>query len=127
MSKKYFVLAIFLSLALGVGLWGVSCSFDTSSLEPAPATEEPAAEPGAEEAGDLGLANPASVYCVDEMGGAMVMHQTAEGQAGYCLLEDGRECEEWALFRSNGEECVAFEQDEDVDVEVDVGGGEIEE
>jgi putative hemolysin len=52
-----------------------------------------------------GLANPASVNCVDKLGGTLQIVDTAKGQAGYCHLKDGRVCEEWALFR--GGSCVA--------------------
>lgn len=45
------------------------------------------------------LANPASVNCVDKLGGQLEIRDEAEGQVGYCHLKDGRVCEEWALFR----------------------------
>ncbi|MDD4607479.1 MAG: DUF333 domain-containing protein [Patescibacteria group bacterium] len=43
------------------------------------------------------LANPASVYC-KEQGGTLEIRDTDEGQVGYCLFEDGSECEEWAFY-----------------------------
>ncbi|MDR0788529.1 MAG: DUF333 domain-containing protein [Gemmatimonadota bacterium] len=46
----------------------------------------------------VGLANPASVYCV-EQGGTVEVREEAAGQAGYCHLADGRVVEEWAFFR----------------------------
>ena len=49
--------------------------------------------------GDAGLANPASVNCVDKLRGKLRIVTTAKGQVGYCHLRDGRVCEEWALFR----------------------------
>ena len=58
-----------------------------------------------------GLANPAAVYCEDEMNGVIEIKTTDEGQAGYCVLEDGRKCEEWALFNSDGEECAEMEEE----------------
>lgn len=54
-------------------------------------TEE-SLEPGA------GLANPASVYC-EEQGGELEFRTDENGTSGYCLFEDGSECEEWAYFR----------------------------
>jgi hypothetical protein len=48
----------------------------------------------------IGMPNPASVYC-EEQGGTLEMRETAAGTAGYCLFDDGSECEEWAFF--NGE------------------------
>ncbi len=48
----------------------------------------------------VGMANPASVYCVSEkIGGSLSIRDGAGGQYGVCLLPDGTEIEEWALFR----------------------------
>ncbi|KPJ55227.1 hypothetical protein AMJ47_01130 [Parcubacteria bacterium DG_72] len=44
------------------------------------------------------LANPAAVFC-EEQGGEIKMYEEEAGVAGYCVFEDGRICEEWALFR----------------------------
>jgi putative hemolysin len=49
------------------------------------------------------IANPASVYC-ENQGGALEIRESEAGQTGYCVFEDGRICEEWALFRDK--ECV---------------------
>jgi putative hemolysin len=51
-----------------------------------------------------GLANPASVNCVQTLGGQLQIVDTAQGQIGMCHLPDGRVCEEWALFRDGS--CV---------------------
>jgi len=48
-----------------------------------------------------GLANPASVRCIN-MGGELEMRENNLGIYGVCIL-DGKECEEWALFRG---ECL---------------------
>lgn len=51
-----------------------------------------------------GLANPASVNCVQKEGGTFEIRKDPEGnEYGICHLPDGKECEEWALFR--GERC----------------------
>lgn len=47
----------------------------------------------------VGIANPASVYCV-EQGGKLEIRKTANGEVGYCHLPDGRVVEEWEFFRS---------------------------
>ena len=57
----------------------------------------PGFDPGA------GLANPASVYCL-EQGGTLDMREESAGTVGYCRFADGSECEEWAFFRG---ECPA--------------------
>jgi len=47
---------------------------------------------------DIGIANPASTYCV-EQGGTIVIEEEELGQIGYCLFDDGSKCEEWTFFR----------------------------
>lgn len=45
------------------------------------------------------LPNPTSVYC-EEQGGRLEIRTNEYGnQIGYCILNDGTECEEWAYFR----------------------------
>lgn len=48
----------------------------------------------------IGMANPASVSCLQK-GGQSEIRSSAEGQYGVCRFADGRECEEWALHRDN--------------------------
>lgn len=61
--------------------------------------DEPATTTEPAPSGDVGLANPASVYCV-EQGGTVEIVDEEGGQVGYCNLPDGRRVEEWELFRS---------------------------
>jgi uncharacterized protein len=44
------------------------------------------------------LANPASVFCVQN-GGKSEIRNGARGQYGVCRLPDGRVVEEWAYYR----------------------------
>ena len=49
--------------------------------------------------GGIGLANPASEYCLAQ-GGASEMRTAADGsQYGVCVFADGTEYDEWALYR----------------------------
>jgi len=58
---------------------------------------KPAVENNQEQ--NLGIANPASVNCV-EKGGQLVIQKRADGgEYGLCYFEDARACEEWALMR----------------------------
>ena len=50
----------------------------------------------------IGMANPASVYCVQSGYKLEIRTGTDRGQYGACLFPDGTECEEWAFFR---DEC----------------------
>ena len=65
------------------------------SPKPQPAETGPAAAPPAA----AGVANPASVYCI-EQGGTVEMREGPGGTAGYCRLPDGRVVEEWELYRT---------------------------
>jgi|GEM_PF-1643448 len=49
---------------------------------------------------NAGLANPASTNCITK-GGTLSIQDTNEGQIGLCTFPNGKECEEWALFRGD--------------------------
>ena len=61
---------------------------------------------GSSPAPHVGMANPASVYCV-EQGGKLEIRNETQGQVGYCQLANGELVEEWALFRANQKLCLA--------------------
>jgi putative hemolysin len=47
----------------------------------------------------IGIANPASEYCV-KMGGSVSIEDTKDGQVGYCQFSHtSKKCEEWAFYR----------------------------
>ncbi len=48
----------------------------------------------------IGMANPASVFCV-ENGGQSEIKKTPLGDVGMCHLPDGRVIEEWELYRAH--------------------------
>lgn len=47
----------------------------------------------------VGMANPASVYC-QQIGGKLSIENTTAGQIGMCVLPDGSKTEEWGLFKA---------------------------
>jgi putative hemolysin len=49
----------------------------------------------------IGMANPASVNCVNNGGKVDIRHDLSGNEIGYCILPDGSECDEWAFY--NGE------------------------
>lgn len=58
---------------------------------------------------EANLPNPASVYCEENGGKLEIREDESGGQVGYCLFEDGSECEEWAFYReacSPGDQVV---------------------
>jgi putative hemolysin len=52
----------------------------------------------------VGMANPASVSCVNQGGKLDLQPDAAGNVSGICVFPDGRQCEEWALFRDH--QCV---------------------
>lgn len=46
-----------------------------------------------------GLANPASVYCVDNGGILEIRQDNQGGQFGVCIFPGGASCEEWSYYR----------------------------
>ncbi len=54
------------------------------------------------------LANPASVYCLEQGGMLTIEKLPNGGEYGVCTFPDGRACEEWAMFRG---ECPTGEVD----------------
>lgn len=50
----------------------------------------------------VSLANPASVYCVEQGGDLKIETRPDGGEFGVCYFMDNYQCEEWAMFR---EEC----------------------
>ncbi len=47
------------------------------------------------------IANPASVYCVEQEWEIEIREETDGGQYGVCKFKDGTEVEEWEYFRAN--------------------------
>lgn len=87
-------------------------------------------QPTGENQGDqIGLANPASVYC-EEQRARLEMREDANGTYGVCIFPDGSECEEWAYFRGEcgptSETTEAVEEPEAVDLASETGPLSIE-
>lgn len=55
------------------------------------------------------MPNPASVYCEENGGKLEIREDDSGGQMGYCVFEDGSECEEWAFFRGDCQPGVSLE------------------
>ena len=51
---------------------------------------------------NVGIANPASVYCEEQWGSLFIETDEEWNQYGLCTFEDGSYCEEWSFFR---DEC----------------------
>ena len=64
------------------------------ALSLAACAQTPSAPPRA-----VGMANPASVFCVQQGGTLLPQKDANGGEYALCRLADGREVEEWAYFR----------------------------
>jgi putative hemolysin/predicted secreted protein len=53
-------------------------------------------------AAPAGMANPASVACVNAGGKLEIRKDATGGEYGMCTFANGTSCEEWALFRGEG-------------------------
>ena len=101
MKKTNFILFAIFFIALvawiGVFIWDYFANQEEVSLPPSAVDNE------------SGLANPAAVFCEKQGGKIQIYEEKAgqAGQAGFCVFEDGRICEEWVLFQED--KCVSPE------------------
>lgn len=49
----------------------------------------------------IGMANPASTYCVNQGGQSFIKKDAQGAEVGYCRLPNGAIVEEWDFFRKN--------------------------
>lgn len=59
------------------------------------------AAPKTHEQKPVGMANPASEFCVSIGGKSIIKKDAKGGEYGVCQLPDGKEVEEWELYRSS--------------------------
>jgi putative hemolysin len=109
------IMTIVLGATLLAAVLG-GCRPVTAPAEPAAtdAATPAAAEEGGQTGGQVGvgIANPASVFCADN-GGTLEIRDETDGQVGYCVFDDGSECEEWAYLRG---ECAKGEAKADAPI-----------
>lgn len=67
---------------------------------PSSGVSEPAVLGGSGVSGSVGIANPASTYCVQHGGEVRIVTDSDGSQRGDCLLPNGKTCDEWAYFRN---------------------------
>ena len=92
MFKKILVLVIILFCAIGGGFYFKWKSFPKESLK-------------------TNIANPASVFC-EEQGGRLEIRKDKEGnERGFCLFDDGSECDEWAFYNKECQKGERFCKD----------------
>jgi hypothetical protein len=88
-----------MGLTIVAGLLVAGCTQQATPVQPqtaGPTVSVPASPPPA------GIANPASVNCVN-LGGTLDIKKDAAGnEYGMCTFSNGTSCEEWALYRGEG-------------------------
>lgn len=94
-----------------LGIFLIACSQNAIVNDNAP-DENTQANKNNNSSGNVQIANPASVNCINN-GGKLKMMENEQGTYGICVLPSGTECEEWAYFR--GECPVADEKSCNVD------------
>jgi putative hemolysin len=90
MAKNGTIVILFIVLAVFLA----SCA--NNQVSPAGINQETNGE--IKQENSVGIANPASEYCVKN-GGKLRIVDEPNGQIGICTLPSGKECEEWAYFR----------------------------
>jgi len=100
MKKKIIFFIIVFVVLIGCGLVFLVKQSKTKNPElPTTPSERPIRP--------IGMPNPASVFCEKE-GGKIEIRKDKEGnEQGFCLFEDGSECDEWAFYRG---ECKKGER-----------------
>ena len=101
--KSGFIIILVLGLCVTAGLVIAGCTQQSSTI---PTTTAPVTSSTTQpnQTGTTGIANPASVNCVN-IGGTLQIKNSPAGQYGMCTFPNGTSCEEWALF--HGEGCQA--------------------
>jgi putative hemolysin len=89
--RQYQKITLF-TLLLALASIAAACG-PLQQLSGAPTAEEPTAD-NAEEPGQIGLPNPAAVYC-EGLGYTTETRQTEGGEDAVCIFPDGSECWQW--------------------------------
>ena len=87
-------LLIIMGLLIVTGLLATGCTQATAPAQAPTLAPTPAAA--------IGMANPASVNCVNVGATSEIMNNPDGSQYGMCKFPNGTSCEEWALFRGDG-------------------------
>ncbi len=77
-------------------LFGISRIKKTTSVVTIPETIT-----GSVDSSTVGMANPASVNCLNKNGVLKIEKRPDGGEYGLCYFDDNRACEEWAMLRGD--------------------------
>ncbi|HVP96533.1 DUF333 domain-containing protein [Methanoregula sp.] len=99
--KTRFSVILILGLCLAAGIVIAGCTQSSTPAQVTTTTPASTTAAQAPQTGTAGMANPASVNCVN-VGGTLQIMDSPAGQYGMCNFPNGTSCEEWALFRGEG-------------------------
>jgi len=91
-------ISVLFGLAMLIGLLA-ACSAPAPSAPPAVTVVQMQPTVAPTTAPVAAMANPASVYCVQQGGKSEIRKDAKGGEVGYCVFPDKSECEEWAFQR----------------------------
>jgi putative hemolysin len=101
LAGTLFILLPFLGFYLGYKYHELSasnCELNEISLHPTINSQNESLNPTISPS-FAGMANPASVNCNHKGGTLTILKRGDDGEYGLCEFNDGRACEEWAMFR----------------------------
>lgn len=93
--KRYLIIVIVLTLIIS------GCSQEKQATD---AEETANQQTINEETTNTQIANPASEFCIENYGKLEIRTAPDGSQTGYCIFDNGKECDEWEYFRG---ECSA--------------------
>ncbi len=103
MKKVLILVGIIVFVALVVFLAKRGSGPAPQNQSPMPPVAQTTAPSKTDAPQSIGMANPASTFCIDN-GGTLTTVKTDAGESANCTLPSGVVCDEWKLFRG---ECVA--------------------
>lgn len=108
MNKKNLFILLALVLVVFIAVLVIFSALNKKNLAPNNQNQNSGKNNNQEDnQGKIGSANPASVYC-QENGGRLENREFFQGQKGFCIFDDGSECDEWEFFRNECRKGTVF-------------------
>lgn len=91
--SKYLAMALFIAMPFFGFLLGIRYQ-KAITVSPTPITST------TNITNNVGLANPAAVYCQEQGGKNQIITAADGSQSGQCVFSDGQTCDDWQFFRT---------------------------
>ena len=99
MNTKSIVIIIAIIVLGGLAFWATLRYSVNEEINTAKNQNTNSVNVNTQNASNAAVANPASVYCIDQGGKSEIKTDEQGGQYGVCVFADGSQCEEWAFYR----------------------------